>query len=187
MATLTFNLAVEGLEDQTLLVREYQGQESLSDSVLKDGSPCYGFRYQLSLASRRMDLSADTIVDKQAELTVLRNGELVQRVHGIVRHFEKGDTGHNYTFYGLTLVPSLERLSLRHNSRIFQKQNAKTIITQLIAEMGLPEPVFTLQVAEPAEREFCVQYRETDSEFLHRLAAEEGWVYYFAHEEGQHT
>lgn len=75
-----------------------------------------------------MDLSADTIVEKQAELTVLRNSELVQRVHGIVRHFEKGDTGLNYTFYGLTLVPSLERLSMRHNSHIFQKQNAKTIL-----------------------------------------------------------
>ncbi|PYF80360.1 Rhs element Vgr protein, partial [Marinomonas alcarazii] len=38
----------------------------------------------------------------------------------------------------------------------------------------------------PLEREFCVQYRETDLDFLHRLAAEEGWVYYFTHEEGKH-
>ncbi|WP_275426775.1 contractile injection system protein, VgrG/Pvc8 family, partial [Marinomonas arctica] len=125
MATLTFTLALDGMEDNTLLVREYQGHESLSDSLLKNGSPCYGFRYQLSLASRQSDLSADTLVDKNAELRLFRNGELIQRVHGIVRHFEKGDTGHHFTYYGLTLVPALERLSLRHNSRIFQKQTAQ--------------------------------------------------------------
>ncbi|AEF55510.1 type VI secretion system Vgr family protein [Marinomonas posidonica] len=187
MATLMFKLAVDGLDENTLLVREYRGQDSLSDSTLDDGTTCYGFRYQLSLASRRMDLSADTIVDKQAELTVWRDGELVHRVHGIVRHFEKGDTGHNYTFYGLTLVPALERLSLRHNSRIFQKQSAKDILTQLITDMDMPAPVFTLENEEPKEREFCVQYRETDADFLHRLAAEEGWVYYFSHEAGKHT
>ncbi|PYF78410.1 hypothetical protein DFP75_112102, partial [Marinomonas alcarazii] len=66
MATLTFTLALDGIEEDTLVVREYQGHESISDSLLKDGSPCYGFRYQLSLASRQSDLSADTIVDKNA-------------------------------------------------------------------------------------------------------------------------
>ncbi|MGO2354712.1 MAG: type VI secretion system Vgr family protein [Marinomonas foliarum] len=185
MATLTFTLALDGLEEDTLVVREYQGHESISDSLLKDGAPCYGFRYQLSLASRQSDLSADTIVDKNAELRLFRNGELVQRVHGIVRQFEKGDTGHNFTYYGLTLVPALERLSLRHNSRIFQKQTAQAIITQLLDEMGITEHLFTTQ-RTPLEREFCVQYRETDLDFLHRLAAEEGWVYYFTHEEGKH-
>ncbi|ELV8763985.1 type VI secretion system tip protein VgrG, partial [Vibrio fluvialis] len=38
-----------------------------------------------------------------------------------------------------------------------------------------------------AQREFCVQYRETDLDFFHRLAAEEGLVYSFIHEEGKHT
>lgn len=185
MATLTFTLALDGLEEDTLVVREYQGHESISDSLLKDGAPCYGFRYQLSLASRQSDLSADTIVDKNVELRLFRNGELVQRVHGIVRQFEKGDTGHHFTYYGLTLVPALERLSLRHNSRIFQKQTAQAIITQLLDEMGITEHLFTTQ-RTPLEREFCVQYRETDLDFLHRLAAEEGWVYYFTHEEGKH-
>ncbi|WP_112140294.1 type VI secretion system tip protein TssI/VgrG [Marinomonas primoryensis] len=181
MATLTFTLVLDGIEEDTLVVREYQGYESLSDTLLQDGSPCYGFRYQLSLASRRSDLSADHIVDKHAELRIVRNGLLVQRVHGIVRHFEKGDTGHHHTYYALSLVPALERLALRHNSRIFQKKTAEDIITQLLDEMGITDYLFTLQ-RPPQQREFCVQYRETDLHFLHRLAAEEGWVYYFTNE-----
>ena len=186
MATLTFTLALDGLEEGTLVVREYQGHESLSETRLKDGSPCYGFRYELALASRQSNLSADTIVDKNAELTMYRNGVLVQRVHGIVRRFEKGDTGHNHTYYGLTLVPALERLSLRQNSRIFQLKSAQEIVSTLLEEMGITDYSFTLQ-RTPQQREFCVQYRESDLAFLHRLAAEEGWVYFFTHTEGKHT
>jgi type VI secretion system secreted protein VgrG len=36
------------------------------------------------------------------------------------------------------------------------------------------------------KREFCVQYRETDLQFLHRLAAEEGIVYSFIHQTDKH-
>lgn len=110
---------------------------------------------------------------------------MVKRVHGIVRHFEKGDTGHHHTYYALTLVPSLERLSLRQNSRIFQIKTAQEIVSQMLEEMGVTDYSFTLK-RPPHKREFCVQYRETDLNFLHRLAAEEGWVYYFSHEEGKH-
>ncbi|WP_306332053.1 contractile injection system protein, VgrG/Pvc8 family, partial [Vibrio injensis] len=106
--------------------------------------------------------------------------------HGIVRQFSQGNIGHRHTFYGLTLVPALERLSLRHNSRIFQRQTAPDIIATLLEEMGITDYAFSLQ-RDCAQREFCVQYRETDLAFLHRLAAEEGLVYHFIHEDEKHT
>ncbi|MGD8174309.1 contractile injection system protein, VgrG/Pvc8 family, partial [Vibrio sp. TRT 21S02] len=120
MATLNFNLRVDGLEDGTLVVREYHGSDSLSQSRLDDGNLCHGYRYELALASRKANLTADQVVDKAIQLEIELNGQIVQRVHGIARNFTKGDTGHHHTFYALTLVPALERLSLRHNSRIFQ-------------------------------------------------------------------
>ncbi|HDZ9338558.1 TPA: type VI secretion system tip protein VgrG, partial [Vibrio cholerae] len=109
-----------------------------------------------------------------------------QRVHGIVRAFSQGDIGHHHTFYELTLVPALERLSLRHNSRIFQKQTVPEIISILLQEMGIHDYAFALK-RDCVQREFCVQYRESDIDFLHRLAAEEGLVYSFVHEAGKHT
>ncbi|WP_318256340.1 contractile injection system protein, VgrG/Pvc8 family, partial [Rodentibacter caecimuris] len=33
---------------------------------------------------------------------------------------------------------------------------------------------------------YCVQYRETDLAFMERLAAEEGWYYYFEHHQDSH-
>ncbi|EKO3426381.1 type VI secretion system tip protein VgrG, partial [Vibrio fluvialis] len=151
-----------------------------------NGQPCHGFRYELELASRLANLTPEMVVDKVAELTLYRDDVLVQRVNGIVRRFTQGDTGHHHTFYSLTLVPALERLSLRHNSRIFQLNTVPEILSVLLQEMGINDYAFAL-TRDCAQREFCVQYRETDLDFLHRLAAEEGLVYSFIHEEGKHT
>lgn len=185
MATLGFRLTVDGLDDETLVVREYQGHESISDSTDWAGRPCYGYRYQIELASRRMDLSAEQLVDTKALLEVLRDGEVVQKVHGIIRTFTKGDTGHHHTFYSVTLVPALERLSLRHNSRIFQQQTVPEILSILLQEMNISDYSFSLK-NDYVQREFCVQYRETDLTFFHRLAAEEGILYTFVHENDKH-
>ncbi|MBY8049403.1 type VI secretion system tip protein VgrG, partial [Vibrio fluvialis] len=185
MATLKYQFHVEGLEDDTLVVRGFDGQETLSSERI-NGQPCHGFRYQLELASRLANLTPDMVVDKVAELTLYRDDVLVQRVNGIVRRFTQGDTGHHHTFYSLTLVPALERLSLRHNSRIFQLNTVPEILSILLQEMGINDYAFAL-TRDCAQREFCVQYRETDLDFLHRLAAEEGLVYSFIHEEGKHT
>ncbi len=183
MATLHYTLSVDGLDDDSLVVRGFEGQETLSDDLFLG---CHGFRYEIALASRRPDLSPEQMVDRQAELKLYRDGELIQRVHGIVRQFTQGDIGHHHTFYSLTLVPALERLSLRHNSRIFQQKSVKDIITVLLSEMGVQEYAFSLTRELPV-REFCVQYRETDLAFVQRLAAEEGLVYSFEHQLGKHT
>ncbi|EOB2571837.1 type VI secretion system Vgr family protein [Vibrio fluvialis] len=185
MATLKYQFHVEGLEDDTLVVRGFDGQETLSSERI-NGQPCHGFRYQLELASRLANLTPEMVVDKAAELTLYRDDMLVQRVNGIVRRFTQGDTGHHHTFYSLTLVPALERLSLRHNSRIFQLNTVPEILSILLQEMGINDYAFAL-TRDCAQREFCVQYRETDLDFFHRLAAEEGLVYSFIHEEGKHT
>lgn len=185
MATLGFRLTVDGLDDETLVVREYQGHESISDSTDWAGRACFGFRYQIELASRRMELTAAQMVDHKALLEVLRDGEVVQKVHGIIRRFCKGDTGHSHTFYSVTLVPSLERLSLRQNSRSFQQLSVPEILSILLQEMGIVDFMYSLK-NDYAKREFCVQYRETDLAFFHRLAAEEGLLYSFIHQDDKH-
>ncbi len=57
MATLHFTLTIDGFEDESLVVRGFEGQESLSDSDYQSahffGGHCFGFRYHIDLASRQ--------------------------------------------------------------------------------------------------------------------------------------
>ena len=124
MATLNFTITIDGFDDDSLVVRGFTGQESLSESRFQNAA-CFGFRYHIDLASRKTDITPDQVVDLNAELNIYRDGECVQRVHGIVRQFTQGDIGHHYTYYSLTLVPALERLSLRRNSRTFQHKTSE--------------------------------------------------------------
>ncbi|TXY00050.1 type VI secretion system Vgr family protein [Vibrio mimicus] len=186
MAKLTFTLTVDGLPEEAFVVTGYQGKESLSDSNFEVSQACYGFRYNIELASRQPSITAQQVVDKTAQLVMKRNGEPVQFVNGIVRQFSQGDIGHHHTLYSLVLVPALERLSLRHNSRIFQFKTVQDIISQILQEMSVVDFSFALK-RTLSQREFCVQYRESDLAFVHRLAAEEGITYYIEQANGKHT
>lgn len=186
MRNLYFALTIDGVDDPTIVVRQFHGCDSISDSEDESGQALYGFRYHIDIASKSPSLTAEQMVDNTALLTVIRDGVVVQKVHGIIRRFSRGDTGYHHSFYSLTLVPSLERLSLRSNSRIFQKKTVQQILGTLLDEMGITDYSFAVKRALQ-EREFCVQYRETDLEFFHRMAAEEGLMYSFIHDDSKHT
>jgi type VI secretion system secreted protein VgrG len=70
--------------------------------------------------------------------------------------------------------------------RIFQNKKAPDIIKQIFGEYGFND--FSLRLyGDFVEREYCVQYRETDFTFVSRLMEEEGIFYFFEHEQGKHT
>ena len=144
------------------------------------------FTIQLTLASANNQLTEDDIVDKYGVLTLYKN-QLVERYfHGVVFSFARGDTGRHHTFYTVTLVPEFARLSLRTNSRIFQGKSVVDITEELLKEMNITNYALALRHNhEP--REFCVQYCESDEEFIERLLAEEGIFYYFEHSKDNHT
>lgn len=173
---LHFTLKIEGASPETFKVIAFDGNESLS-------TPYF---FSVEAASRFENLSADNIVDQNATLTIWENGEANRHISGIVSQFVQGDSGHHHTYYSLVIVPELFRLSLRQNSRIFQTQTVPEIMSVLLQEMGIDNYAFSLR-GNFQQREYCVQYRESDLEFLSRIAAEEGITYHFVHEDGKHS
>ncbi|WP_386080927.1 type VI secretion system Vgr family protein [Vreelandella sp. F11] len=170
---LQFTLTLPGVDE--IAVIDFTHREALSQP----------FELALNLASRDGSLDAAELLDREAELTIWQDGEPLRRVHGIVSEFGQGDRGHRRTFYSLVLRPALWRLSLRQNSRIFQKVDPLTIINTLCDERGITDVGFSVN-RDLAEREYCVQYRETDLTFIERLAAEEGLFYFHEFAEGSH-
>ncbi|MBF8224180.1 type VI secretion system Vgr family protein [Halomonas sp. 328] len=171
---LQFTLTLAGAADLDLAVLDFTLDEALS-------AP---FRLTLQVASRDGELSAEAFLDREASLTVWQDGEPLRRVHGIVSEFARGDRGHRRTLYHLEVRPALWRLGLRHNSRIFQRVSPLTIINTLCEERGLTDVAFAV-TREPEEREYCVQYRESDLAFIQRLAAEEGLCFFHEFEDAE--
>ena len=70
--------------------------------------------------------------------------------------------------------------------RIFQEKTVPDIIKEVFQDHSMA--VFDDGLTGTyAQREYCVQYRETDFNFVSRLMEEEGIYYYFEHSDGKHT
>ncbi|MEF1205859.1 contractile injection system protein, VgrG/Pvc8 family, partial [Photobacterium damselae] len=102
-------------------------------------------------------------------MTVWQDGEKQQSWQGIVSRFIQSDVGHHHAFYEVSLVPPIARLALRQNNRIFQHQSVPDIIATVLQEMDVQDYAFAL-VRQYPQREYCVQYRESDLTFIQRIA-----------------
>ena len=167
---LQFSATVGQLPKDLFVVASFELTEHLSRL-------CY---CKLELASTSPNIAPEDVLEQPVDLVVWQDGVPLRRFYGVVSEFGRGDSGHRRTFYNVIVQPPLWRLNLMHNSRIFQTQSTDAIVRTLLEERGVIDTVFDLK-RTPEEREYCVQHRESDLDFVERLAAEEGWHYRFHH------
>ena len=101
---------------------------------------------------------------------------------GICSRFSQGARGPALTAYRAEVVPWLWLLTRKAGSRIFHEQSVPEIAQQ-VALGG--DVTFELQSPHEA-RDYCVQYRETDFNFVSRLMEEEGIWFFFRHTSAGH-
>lgn len=163
-----FTLTLEGAQHD-LKVLEFTGREAISQP----------FRFELELVSERPDLDLESLLHGQAFLSFDAQG---CGIHGQIYQVGQGDSGKRLTRYHLSLVPRLTYLGHRINQRIFQHQNVPQIVTQILKDHSILRDAFEFRLgSEYPEREYCVQYAESDLAFIQRLCAEVGIHYHFQH------
>ncbi|WP_338523293.1 type VI secretion system tip protein VgrG [Pseudomonas batumici] len=169
-----FTFSLPGFE-HGLEVLAFKGTEAISQP----------YRFELELVSRHPDLNLDDLLHRQGFLAFNEAGT---GIHGQVYGIGQGDTGQRWTYYQLTLVPQLTYLGHRFNRRIFQNQSVPQIVVQVLKEHGILGNAFSFNLAQPLPtREYCVQYNESDLDFIQRLCEEDGLHYHFQHSpQGHH-
>jgi len=159
-----------------LLFRSLRGREEL-------GRPS---EFELSALATRGDINPSDLLGKTVtvKLELLKGG--FRYFNGHVTRFAQGDTVGRYYEYRMTVRAWLWFLTRTTDCRIFQEKTVPEIIKEVFADhkMAVFEDGLT---ATYSQREYCVQYRETDFAFVSRLMEEEGIFYYFEHSDGKHT
>jgi type VI secretion system VgrG family protein len=145
------------------------------------------FRFDLDLISDESEIDLTLLVGKTATLEIGRD-ENVRKVHGVILNMEQGEeVQFNQYSYKAVLVPRLQLLSLSRQNQIYQEKTAPQIVTQEILEgdfsggIAADDIDSTRLSATYPEREYVVQYKETDLNFISRLMEHEGIYYYFDH------
>jgi type VI secretion system secreted protein VgrG len=112
----------------------------------------------------------------------------LKELRGVVRHVAQrtavptGDSKYEWT-----IVPALWFTTQRRDHRIFQDLTAAEILALVLADPaygGRILPAVERLGDEQATRGYCVQYGETDHDFLFRLLAEDGIAAFFDHANG---
>jgi type VI secretion system secreted protein VgrG len=88
--------------------------------------------------------------------------------------------------YRITLRPWLALLDLGRDSRIYQKMTVQGILGDVFERAGFTDYALNLTKRATSAREYCVQFRESDFNFVSRLMEEEGLFYYFQHTAASH-
>jgi type VI secretion system secreted protein VgrG len=171
------------LGNEVLLLGGFRGKEGLSNL----------FSFELDMVSENHNIPFGEIIGQNVTLSVVLASGANRFFNGIIASFAQGRgggemEGENLRFstYRAVMVPWLWLLTRTADSRIFQKLSVPEIIEKVFGEKNFADFKIQLQCSYE-KRDYCVQYRETDFNFLSRLMEEEGIHYFFEHEEGKHT
>lgn len=145
------------------------------------------FLIEAEVLSAEPDLAPGKLMGQPATFTIAPEVAEERHFHGIVHGFSRlGPDGRGHTLYRLEAGPALEKLVRSGDCRIFQDQSVRAILDAVISKAGDARPLYGATVPS-ATRPYCVQFNETDLDFISRLLEEEGCGYFFRHEMGRHS
>jgi len=163
------------LGDDSLLLRGFTGSEAISQL----------FHFDLDLLSENESIKFQDLVGKNVTLRIFDAEGAERHWNGFISRFSQGSQDRRLAEYRAQMVPWLWFLTRTSDCRIFQNQPVPDIIQKIFKDLGFQD--FELRLyGDFTPREYCVQYRETDFNFVSRLMEEEGIFYYFRHEEKKH-
>jgi len=167
---------VTPLGDDVLLFHQMSAREEMSRL----------FEYRLQLLSPKPDVNLDELLGKNVTIKLGLSDDETRYYNGYVTRFSAGGQYGRYYRYVGTVRPWLWFLTRTSDCRIFQEMTVPDILKSVLADHPAAEFKFEL-TASYRKRTYCVQYRETDFNFVSRLMESEGIGYYFRHTDGHDT
>jgi len=165
------------LGKDVFLIQRVSGRETISQP----------FQFTFQVVTESGEIDQTKLIGKNITCSMKCNDGSDRYFSGIVSSLVAGGVVESrFRQYQIVMVPWLTLLSYRSDCRIFQETSAPDIIEEVFKNLGFSDFTWKLQ-GTYAPREYCVQYRETDFEFVTRLLEEEGIYYFFKHENNKHT
>ena len=160
---------------EQLHFRELRGQENISQL----------FSLDVEMLSESESIDPKALLGKNATIEIETQGGGRRFIDGIVTRFGMQGQDHRHYAYKARLSPWLWLATRKSDFRIFQNQTVPDIIEQVLGVYG--HPLQKKLTRAYRSWDYCVQYNESDCDFVSRLMEHEGIYYHFAHAMGEHT
>lgn len=158
-----------------LLLTGFTGHEAISRL----------FDFHLTTLSEDPAIDFTQVIGQSVTIHVKQSDDSLRHFNGIVSHIACTGTDGDMTRYDLQLAPKLWTLTRYADCRIFHNKDVTQIVKQILGDRGIDFQASLTGTYKPLE--YCVQYRETDFNFISRLMEQFGIFYFFQHGDGKHT
>lgn len=161
-------------KDEFSLIR-FEADESLSEL----------FTYNVEAISKTENADLQSIMSEKCSIKFTLKNKSERVLNGTLVDAQWLGKQDDLYVYRFTLRPWLWLLSQRADCRIFKNKTALDIIKEIFKkENAASFDDRTSETLQPID--YCVQYRETDLDFVLRLMEQYGIYYYFKHSDGDH-
>ncbi len=140
---------------------------------------------QLNLLSEKPDLKPEDLLGKPVTVQIQLRDATQRFINGYVTRFGIGAHRGRYFAYQATVHPWLWFLTRTSDCRIFQNETVPDIVKEIFQDHDVASFEFKL-FRSYRKWVYCVQYRESDFNFVTRLLEHEGIYWYFEHTDGHH-
>ena len=163
------------LNDEDILFRQLHGVEKLSTL----------YRYEIDFLSPDPSLDISQLLATEACVQINQEGQ-TRFIYGVITQTEYiglESLTSRYTIYRITLQPNLWYLTQTRDNRIYQEKTVPQIIQEVLDRY--PFKVKFHLVESYHQWQYCVQFDESNFDFISRLMEKEGIYYWFEHKESE--
>jgi len=144
------------------------------------------FEFDLELLSENAELHFDKVVGQPVTIELNLEDGSKRNFNGLLTEFHYAGASERLYRYKAKMRPWFWFLTRTADCRIFQEKSVPDIIKEVFRDNGMAD--FDDQLKGKYRKwEYCVQYRESDFNFISRLMEQEGIYYYFEHGPTKHT
>jgi len=172
---MTRRVTIQTPAGEALQFRQLVGREALSQL----------YAFDIELLGNSNNIDPKTLLGKATTVSVETEGG-VRYLSGIATRFGLEQEDARHSFYRMRLRPWLWLATRRSDFRIFQGKSVPDIVMEVLGSYGYPIEK-KLTRGDYRRWDYCVQYHESDFNFVSRLCELEGLYFHFRHEASQHV
>lgn len=163
-----------------LLLDNFSASEAISGLFVIEAS-------LLTPLARSAQVVGKDLIGTDATVRVALSEGRKRFFNGVISRFAASGHDERFAYYHCQIVPWFWLLTLTAGCRAFQGKSVTTILQEIVDKRKLGEMQVALRPADYTVRDYCVQYRETDFNFMSRVMEEEGIFYFFSHQTDART
>ncbi|NOQ76614.1 MAG: type VI secretion system tip protein VgrG [Methylococcaceae bacterium] len=165
------------LGDEELIFQSFTGTEEMGR--------LFEFEVELIREQNKGTVTVKDLLGKDMTLALDMPDTTTRYFNGAITQFKHTGFDDGVYRYRAVLRPWLWFLTRTANCRIFQEKDIPDIVKEILGEHSYIDVEYKTEGTYDT-LDYCVQYRETDFEFISRLMEHAGIFYYFKHESDKH-